>query len=54
MAGAAIVSIYVVNCSDVSRFGLHGKTDINITEPADKFCPMKPMVEHHGRKLSRF
>ena len=54
MAGTAIVSIYVINCSDVSRFGLHGKTDINMTKPAGEFCPVKPVIEHHGRKLGRF
>jgi len=38
---------------DICQFSRHGKAEVNVTKPAGKFCPVKPMVEHHGGKVGR-
>lgn len=46
MAGSAIIALHVVRSIDSGGAGLHGKTDINVAEPAGKFGAVQPMVEY--------
>jgi hypothetical protein len=47
MTGTAIIPIYIVPGLYVRRTGRHGKTDIDMTEPAGEFSSMKPMIKYN-------
>lgn len=48
VAGAAMETFAVGERADAGGLRLHGKTDIDMAEPACVHGPVKPMIKHDG------